>query len=855
MRAGVLTFLVRETRGALGRAAFLVVCVAIGVAAVVTVASLSEAVRSEMRGRSRELLGADLAIEARRPLPKELDDALLKVTPNARRTDVREMASMVALSTDAEAKPKGLAGLIPRSRLAELKVIQGAFPLHGELLLEPPGTLGVYLTDETVVCAPELLQTLGAKLGDTLKIGGQPFRIAATVLEEPDRLEFSLALGPRVFMSQAGLERTSLMGVGNRVKYRTLLALSGNHERRELDRLEDALEAEIPGGNELRISTHFDSQRGVQRGLERLTSYLGLVALLSLVLGGIGVAQVVRAWLGARTRDVAVWRSLGLTPGEILRLFLLHVLLLAALGSALGVALGGAAPWLAGLVAPDLFASGLAHAWPAAAVWRGLGLGLGVAFLFALPALTAVWRVPPALVLRADAVPLNPPRSVQVLSLVLLGVGLYISAWWQAGDVDVAGGFLGGLAGVGLVLWLGAKGLLALVARVPRWKLPPSLTHSLASLARPGAGTIGAVVSLGLGTLVVTTISLVESELAARLDEALPSNAPSVFMVDIQPDQWPGVQAELNAVQATSIDSLPVIMARLAAIDGVPVSELLERPRDGGQRLSRWRLTREQRLTWFETLPESNRLVEGALWSDPAPNEISLEENFASEIGATIGTELTFDVQGLPLDFVVTSLRSIEWESFAINFFLSAEPGSLEGAPGMRLAAARVAPEQEATLQDHVVAAYPNVTMLRVRPILEKVGALMERLAMAVRFLGGFAIVAGLFILAGTVTAANLRRAREVALWKTLGLTRGGIARLFMTEFMVIGALAGSLGACGAYAFSWAFVELVLDFESSPSLAIVATGIGVSTALAVAAGLAASARALTTPPARVLRSE
>ena len=283
-RAGLFTFLVRETRGALGRASFLVVCVAIGVAAVVTVASLSSAVRAELRSNSRQLLAADLSIESRQPLPDDLGAAIDAAAPDAERTHVREMASMVALATGDE-------GTAPRSRLAELKVIEGRFPLHGELILEPAGTLTELLTAETVVCAPDLLDTLGARIGDTLDIGGAGFRIAAEVLEEPDRMEFGLVLGPRVFMSQAGLERTSLLGVGNRVKYRMLLRVTGNPERGALEDLEDEIEAGVANAERLRTINHFQAQPGVRRGLERFTSYLGLVALLSLALGGIDLRK------------------------------------------------------------------------------------------------------------------------------------------------------------------------------------------------------------------------------------------------------------------------------------------------------------------------------------------------------------------------------------------------------------------------------------------------------------------------------------------------------------------------------------------------------------------------------------
>ena len=853
-RAGALTYLARETRGAKGRAGFLVLCVAVGVAAVVTVSSLSEAVRGQLRSQSRELMAADLSIEARRPLPPELDQLLTELAPGAERTDLRELATMVATAPLEGVTGNGATPM--RSRLAELKVVDGRYPLHGELLLDPPSALEALLVPTAVACAPELLTALELNLGDELLLGGARFQIAAKVLDEPDRLELGLVLGPRIFVSRAGLERTELLGVGNRVKYKTLVALPGNPNRGTLESLEDRLERELPGAGTRQIRTHFESQPGVRRGLERFTRYLGLVALLSLVLGGVGVGQVVRTWLGARTREVAVLRSLGLMPGEILRLMLAQVLLLALVGSVLGALAGGSAPVLLSSFAPDLFPAGSATGWPMVAILRGLALGMGVATLFALPALTAVWRVSPALVLRADAVPLSAPAAVRWGTALLLGAGLLLSAWWQADDFQLAAGFTGGLAGVGVVLWLSAQGLLYAIARMPRARLSPTLTHGLAALVRPGAGTVGAVVALGLGTLVVTTLTLVETGLAQRLDEALPEDAPSVFLVDVQPDQWPGVEAELADAGALSVDSLPVIMARIAALDGTAVGSLMTgKGRPNSERASRWRLTREQRLTWFDKLPDSNLLVEGELWADDATNEASLEVEYAKGLGIGIGSTITFDVQGIPVEFLVTSLREIEWESFAINFFVAVEPGSLDGAPGMRLAAARLAPEAEDLLQNKLVAAYPNVTMLRVRPILEKVGALLERIAAGVRLLGGFAVIAGLAILAGTVASANLRRAREVALWKTLGLTRGGILRLFLAEFAVVGLLAGGLGAAGAYAFSWGFLDLVIQLSGAPALPLAIAGGLIGALLAMVAGIAASARALSAPPVQVLREE
>ncbi len=843
--AGALAFALRESRGARGRLLFLISCVAIGVAAVVAVAGLSAAVEEGLWMRSRELLAADLAVQANRPLPERLGQVLAEIAPLARRTEVRELATMVAAPAQG--------GETARSRLCELKVVDGEYPFYGQLALEPPGALADALDPLSAVVAPECLAGLALGLGDTIRVGGADFRVAAVVLDEPDRLDFSVTLGPRVFLSGAGFERTALLGLGNRVKYRALVRLPDGTDPDAVDALEDRLEERLEDEPGLRVQTHFDAQRGVRRGIDRFSSFLGLVALLSLILGGIGVAQVVRSWLATRALSIAAWKAIGLLPREILLLYLVHALLCAALGSAAGAAIGAAVPFLAPLLAPDFLSSELVRAWQPLALARGMALGVGVSALFAVSALTALWRVPAALVLRSTAEPLAAPRSVRAATLSLLALGILASAWIQGGRLDHAAWFTGGLGVLGLLLFLGARALMRGVRALPRKRLGPHLAHGLAALARPGAGTVGAIVALGLGTLVVTALALVETRLEKELRSALPRDAPSVFLVDVQPDQWDGIRSVLMDAGARSIDSVPVIQARLSAIDGQPVEDLAGQERRGEGGRSRWALTREQRLTWLEKLPPSNRIVAGRLWSDPARAEISLDQDYAERLGVGLGSTLAFDVQGVPFEFTVTSLRSIEWESFGINFYLVVEPGVLDDAPQMRLAAARIDPALEQGVQDRLVALFPNVTMLRVRAILEKIAGLLERIAWGVRLLGGFSVLAGLAILGGAVAATQLRRSAEAALLKTLGLTRGGIVRLFAIEFALAGAVAGALGVLGAYALSWGFLEDVLELEADLPLAELVLGIATTVALSVAAGLAASARALAVRPGRVLR--
>ncbi|HZL99531.1 MAG TPA: FtsX-like permease family protein, partial [Planctomycetota bacterium] len=496
MRAAVLARLcLRESRGSRGRLVVFGSCLAVGVAAVVAVAHLSEALRGGIRVHARELLAADVVVSSRSPLPAALDEQLAGVS-------VRARCSTVELDSVVSAPPRGEAP--GPSRLAEIKAVDGPYPHYGRLELQPDRPLGELLGDDGAVVAPELLASLGLDLGDELRIGGVAFRVAGRVLAEPDRLDFSITSGPRVFISRAGLDRTPLLGFGTRARFSALLALPEGTPSAELDRLEAELERDRPEGASYRVETAADAQPRLRRGIDRTESFLGLLALLSLLIGGIGVAQTVRAWLAQRLTSIAILRCLGLRPGEVLRLYLLQTALLGLLGSAAGVAGGVAFAWaVPSLLDAEAYLpsmpAGLLGAWQPWAVLRGLALGTLVALLFALPELLTARAVPPLLVLRHDAELARRGRLGRACMLAVLAAGVFAAAWAQSGQLLFAALFAGGLALVAGALALAARGLVWLAARAPRRRLGLRLRHGLSALARPDAGTRSGTVALGVG--------------------------------------------------------------------------------------------------------------------------------------------------------------------------------------------------------------------------------------------------------------------------------------------------------------------------------------------------------------------
>lgn len=835
-----------ESRGAAGRLAFFVACLAVGVAAVVAVAGLSSGVERALRAEARKLLAADLAVSGRRPLPAALEAALRRL-PGMRQVEVRELPTVAAAPAAA--------GRPGRSQLVELKAVGGGYPFYGALELAPERPLAELLAPDAAVVAPELLTRLGLRLGDRLLLGGASFRIAGTVRREPDRIGFSLTLGPRVFVSLEGLSRAGLEAFGSRIGYRRLVALPPGAGAADARAAAERLRAALPAG--YRVETYAEGQPNLRRSLDRGTRFLGLVALTSLLIGGVGVAQAVRAWLADRLDSIAVLKCLGLRPREVVTLYLGHTALVALLGSAAGVAAGTALQAAAAGLVAGLVPGAEVSAWQPGAAARGLGLGLGVALLFCLPPLAGVRRVPPLRVLRRDAEPLPPSRWAQSLAGAALLAGVFATAWIQSGSARLGAEFAGGLAAAVAVLAASARAVALAAGRVPERLVAGrvALRHGLGALGRPAAGTLGAVVGLGLGVVLVTTLSLVERALHRELGGDLPRAAPTAFLLDVQPDQWAGVRSILRAEGATDVDSVPVVMARLRAVDGRDVAALAQEGGEGERGRRGWVLTREQRLTYLDRLPPGNEIVAGRLWSDPRRPEVSVEAEFAEDLGVRPGSTLTFDVQGVPLELAVTSLRRVEWRTFGINFFLVVEPGVLEGAPQFRLASARLPPGRDQPAQDRLAAAYPNVSVLQVRDLLDKVLGVLDRVALGVRVLGGFTVAAGVAILAGAVAAGSARRGREVALLKTLGMTRWGVVGCLALEHALVGAVAGGIGAAGAGAASWAILtrglEVTWRFEPWPYLAAVA----LATALSTAAGVAASGRALRRRPAEVLRGE
>jgi putative ABC transport system permease protein len=830
----------RETRGGWRHFLGFFACVALGVTALTSVGTLAANVDRALSREARTLMGGDLELRAARPLEADAAGAVEQlVRDGATATHVREL---VGMARDPARET---------SLLVELKAVEPAYPLYGRLEVEPRRPIAELLAGGGAVVQADLLGRLGVKVGDRIAIGDAPVTIRGVIGKEPDA-PVGFALGPRVLIGADTLEATGLVRPGSRVRYRTLLRLPealGAREQRE------TIAREI-GDPAVRVTAFNEAQPGLRRFFTQMTTYLGLVGLVSLLVGGIGVASSVATFVRRQRPTIAILKCLGASFPTLLASYLLQTQVVALAGSAAGLGLGTLAQPLIVTVVAGALPIEVASRPDPGTLARAAAMGMLTALLCALWPLLGIRDVRPSLLLRAEVEPI--PRRRPWLPALPVVAGLAGLVLWQAGSWKLAGIFAGASAGALALLLVLARGVAAVVRGRPRlaglaWR------QGLANLARPGGQTAGVIVALGVGVMLLVSIALLESSLGRQIDHEQRREAPSFFFIDIQPDQREGFARVVTGAGAGAAPALtPVVRSRLTAINGQPVTrEMVRRHRGGPDGDAAWYLRREYVLTYAAELPATNTLVTGRWWGagDGSRPLVSVEEAAAKNLGLKLGDRLTFDVQGVPVEAEVTSVRKVDWQTLSTNFFMILSPGALDGAPGTWVATVRVPPAAEARLQGAVVAAFPNVTAIPVRDVLDRVGTMLDQMALAIRVMALFSIGTGLVVMVSALAATRYARLRESVIWRTLGATRGVVARIFAVEYACLGAAAGVGGSLLALALSWIVLHFVLEVPWSFALPPLVLGVSLTIALALTVGLLATFRLLGQKPLAVLRQE
>jgi putative ABC transport system permease protein len=830
----VLRLAWRESRGAWRHFGYFFACITLGVTALVGVGSFADSLERTVARSARSLMGGDVEIRSTQPLPENA--AELAPEPPGGGVAVTRVRELVAMAQAGGA----------RTQLVELKAVEPGYPFYGTLVTDPDRPLAALIGDGRALVHDSLLARLGLRVGDRFRVGQVELTVAGVIVKEPDRAVGVFSLGPRVMIAAADLDRTGLVRPGSRVRYRTLFRLP---EGADADRFRDRLARSLPAAQ--RVTTYAQAQPGLRRFWDQLTMYLGLTGLVALMVGGIGVAVSVGAFVKEKLATIAIMKAIGAGSRPLLAAYLLQTALLSLGASLAGSLLGSLVQPLLAPILTRLLPIELQLSFSPRAVLAGVTMGVGVTLLYSLWPLLQIRRVPPALILRHEVEPRLPGRRPWAAA-VPIAAGLAALALWQAGSWKIGALFAGGLGGALLLLALGARGIIALARRV-RWRAP-AWRQGAASLHRPGSHAAPVLVSLGLAVMLVVSIALLERNLRSQLVDSRPDQAPAFFFIDIQPDQAAPFAALVAGQGADAPAALtPVVRSRLAAVNGVAPA-----PSGKTRHEDTWALTREYVLTWAAEPPAHNRLVAGRWWTAAeAAREplISVEDEIAHELGVGLGDTLTFDIQGVPVSARITSLRHVDWRSLSSNFFVIFSPGALEGAPTTFIATVRARPEREGPLQSAVVAAFPNVTAIPVREVLDRLTGVLDQIALAVRLMAAFSVGAGLVVMAGALAITRKQRLYQSVILKTLGATRGFVARVFAVEYALLGGAAGLAGSALAAALAWAVVRWVFDVPWRWAPGTLAAGVLAATGLALLVGVLGTRRLLGRQPLDVLRGE
>jgi putative ABC transport system permease protein len=828
----------RELRGGLKGFRVFLGCLALGVAVIAAVGSLAAAVDRGLDEDARALLGGDIELHLVHRPASGAERGFL-----AARGALSEVAEMRAMARTEDGD---------RRSLIQLKAVDQAYPLYGAMALAPAEGLAAALAQRDgrwgVVVAPGLLQRLHIKVGDTIRIGETGFTVRAAVTHEPDAIAGVLAFGPRVMIAAPALAETGLVAPGTLIAYAYRLRLPPGAD---VASTIAQIKAAFPDAG-WRIREFGNAAPSLHRLLDRLTVFLTLVGLTALLVGGVGVANAVRAYLGGKIETIATLKCLGAATRLVFAAYLAQVLALAAGGIALGLAAGALAPYaVAPFLPAQLPVMPRLGVYPAPLLLAA-AFGLLTTLAFALWPLAEAAAVAPASLFRGLVEPRRRRPSVPyVVAIAAAGAGLAGLGVTSAADRVTALWFIAGAAGALLVFRLVAAGL-TLAARRAGRPHHPGLRLALANLCRPGAPTAGVVASLGLGLTVLVAIALVQGNLANEIDERLPERAPSFFFIDLQPNQVGDFDRLLAAMPAvTDVARVPSLRGRITRLNGVPVEEAHVAPD------ARWAIRSERGLTYAASLPAGSRLVAGKWW--PAdyhgPPLVSFDAELARGMGLKVGDTLTVNVLGRELTATIASLREIDWTSLGINFVIVFAPGALDGAPQTWIATARTPPRNEAVLERAVTDRFPNVSAIAVRDALATVSGIIAAIAAAMRVTAGITLAAGVLVLAGAIAAEHRRRLYDAVVLKVLGATRRDVTRAFLIEYGLLGVatavIASAIGTLAGYLTLTRVMHTTWSFLPGAVL----TTAALAALFTLAVGYAGTWRALGAKAAPFLRNE
>jgi len=818
-----LRMLLRDWRA--GELRVLALALVLASGSVASVAFFADRVRQALTREAHQVLGADVLLTADHEWSPEFRDAA--AAPGLKRAESVTFVSMARAGDEA--------------LLAAVKAVTPGYPLRGALRTAPdrnardaeasdvPAAGSVWLDER-------MMDGLKARPGELIELGRSRFRVAAVLTLEPDRGVSFVNFAPRIMMRVEDLPATGLVQPQSRISYQLLVA----GEREAIQRFEQWARTRLGRGE--RVDSLENARPEVRAGLDRAQSFLGLAAMLSVILSAVAVALGARRYTERHLDGYAVMRCMGASQSRLFALFAWEFLLLALLASVAGCALGFAiqnivAWWLASLIPGTLPQPG------SAPIFQGTATGLVLLLGFALPPLLRLKGVPALRVIRRD---IDGPRR-GALAVYIVGLAAAFALLrWQAGEIKLAAYVFGGFIGSFAIFAAVAYVALRLVARLGRGG-GVSWRYGLASLLRRPRSNSVQIVAIAVGLTAVLLLTLIRADLLDAWKRRLPPDAPDRFLVNIQPEQRAPLADFFERNGVPQPQAFPMVRARLVAVNGTPVSA-----GDYSDERAKRQIEREFNLTYLSDLPPDNRVTEGAWFGAADSGAISVEHWVAERLGLRLGDRLEFLSAGRTFSAPVTSVRKLDWDSMRPNFFFIATPSLIEGFPTSYVASFR-APQGDGGLTLRLSQAFPNLTVVDVGVVLRQVQAVMNQLIGAVQLVFLFALAAGILVLYAALLATQDERTHEAAVMRALGASRAQVLSAQRAEFAVLGVIAGALGALGATAIGWTLATRIFELDFTWNAWIWIAGPALGLACVVLNAWAGARAALARPPMAALR--
>jgi putative ABC transport system permease protein len=838
-----LRYALRELRGGLRGFYVFIACIALGVMAIAGVGSVAASLGEGMAREGRALLGGDVAflLFQREATPDEL--AFLRS-----RGEVSVVGTMRGMARAADG----------RLALVEMKGVDKSYPSIGELTLNPVLPLNELLSQRDGVFGaaadPTLLARLDLEVGDTVTIGDARFQIRSAVGSEPDKLGVGIGFGPRFLVSDDALHATGLIQPGSLVRwnYRVKLADSAASDGAVSALMDDARAALPQAGWEIR--SHSNASPQLERNIDRFTQFLTLVGLAALLVGGVGVANAVKSHIDRRLDVIAAFKALGATGRDVFAIYLTQVIVLAALGSMIGLAAGAALPFVIVGLFGKLLPLPVVPAIHPTELALSLVYGLLTALAFGLWPLGRIHDVPVAALFR-DTVSAERQRPRwRYLALMLIVVALLVAVViGLAYDKRVAAVFVVAAMIVFAVLRAVAEAVMAIARRLPRSRFT-MLRLAITNIYRPGALTPSVVLSLGLGLAVLVTITQIDGNLRRQFLAALPEHAPSFYFIDIPPSDAASFNDFLRRTEPDAmVEDVPMLRGRIVSARGVRAEEL--NPSSDAE----WVLHSDRGLTYTGEIPKGSKVVEGEWWGADynGPPLVSIEKKIADGLKLKLGDEVVVNVLGRDIPARISNMRNVDWQGLGINFVLVYSPNAFKGAPHSHIATLsepHPSSQDDARIIKQVADAFPMVTSVRVREVMETIGSVVTNLALAIRGASAVTLISAILVLGGALAAGHRHRVYDAVILKTLGATRARLLGAYALEYLLIGfatAVFGVIaGSVAAYLIVTRLMTLSFVWQAGSAAGVVVAALIVTVGL----GLIGTLLALNQKPATVLRN-